>query len=135
MAFLLWTPALSVGVRQFDDQHQALVRMLNDLHTAMMEGRGNDVLGKTLAGLVDYTATHFADEERLLALHGYPELPAHREEHRKLVEQVVALQERYRSSRAGLTVEVMIFLKDWLVQHIQGADRRYGGHLRSRGVA
>ncbi len=134
MAFLKWNPALSVGVRHFDEQHQALIGMLNDLHTAMSEGRGREVLGAILDGLVQYTATHFADEERLMAQHGYPELSAHREEHRRLVERVQGFQAHYRTGRAGLSVELMVFLKDWLVQHIQGADKRYEPFFRARGV-
>jgi hemerythrin len=135
MAFLKWTQAFSVGVALFDEQHRTLVRMLNDLHTAMMDGRGKEVLGPTLDGLVDYTSTHFTDEEQLMARHGYPELEPHREEHRKLVAQVLELREQYRAGRAALTIEVMAFLKDWLVQHIQGTDRRYGAHLHERGVS
>lgn len=134
MAFLTWSQVLSVGVPLFDEQHQRLVRMLNDLHTAMMDGRGKEILGQTLDGLVDYTSTHFTDEERLMAQHGYPELEQHREEHRKLVAQVLELREQHRAGRAALTIEVMAFLKDWLVQHIQGTDRRYGAHFRERGV-
>jgi hemerythrin len=134
MAFLLWTPALSVGVRQFDEQHRSLVGMLNDLHTAMLQGRGKEALGAILDRLVAYAATHFTDEEQLLQRHAYPDLAAHREEHRKLVEQVLVLQEQYRTGRAGLTVAVMVFLKDWLVQHIQVSDRKYGVFFRALGV-
>ena len=34
-----------------------------------------------------------------------------------------------------MTVEVMNFLKDWLSNHIQTSDKKYGPFLNSKGVA
>jgi methyl-accepting chemotaxis protein/hemerythrin len=34
------------------------------------------------------------------------------------------LQTQYRAGKASLTIEVLNFLKDWLVNHIQGVDRK-----------
>jgi hemerythrin len=33
-----------------------------------------------------------------------------------------------------MTIDVMEFVKDWLVKHIMGADKRYVPHLNARGV-
>jgi hemerythrin len=134
MALIPWSPALSVGVRLFDDQHQLLVGMVNDMHAAMAGGKGNLVVGPILDGLIEYTQTHFADEERLLAQHAYPGLAVQRAEHRKLVEQVLALQQKFKSGKSMLSVEVMNFLKSWLLNHIQVEDKQYGPFLNSRGV-
>jgi hemerythrin len=129
-----WSSALSVGVKEFDEQHKVLVTMVNDLHAAMMGGKGNQVLGPILGSLIEYTQTHFAGEERLLAQHGYGALAHHRAEHAKLVQQVVALQQKFQTGKGALTIEVLSFLKDWLVTHIQGEDRQYGAFLNGRGV-
>jgi len=134
MALISWSPALSVGVQLFDDQHQLLVGMVNDMHAAMAEGKGNQVVGPILEGLIEYTQTHFTDEERLLAKHAYPGLVVQRAEHRKLVEQVLALQEKFKSGKSMLSVEVMNFLKSWLLNHIQVEDKQYGPFLNARGV-
>jgi len=33
-----------------------------------------------------------------------------------------------------LSLEVMNFLKDWLMNHIQGSDKKYGPYLNSHGI-
>lgn len=135
MALMEWNPALSVNVKQFDDQHKKLVNMVNDLHDAMKIGKGNEVLGKILAGLITYTASHFADEERLMGTHAYPAIYAHKAEHEKLVKQVLELQQKFKAGQPILTSNVMTFLKDWLVKHIQGEDKKYGVYFNSKGIS
>jgi hemerythrin len=135
MAFMKWTPALSVNVKQFDDQHVKLVDLVNELHDAMKRGKGNEVLGSILDGLISYAATHFAEEERLMNQHAYPEAAHHRQEHAKLVDRVVAFQKKFHSgSNILLSLDVMKFLKDWFVHHIQGVDKKYGAFFNSKGI-
>ena len=92
-------------------------------------------LRKTLSGLINYTATHFNDEERMLTTHAYPGLAAHKAEHAKLVKQVLELQQKFKDGQVMVTHEVMTFLKDWLIKHIQGDDKKYGVYLNSKGIS
>jgi hemerythrin len=131
---MAWSPALSVKIQQFDDQHIKLVNMVNELHDAMKEGKGSVVLGRILNGLISYTSSHFTDEEQLMALHAYPETAAHKVEHEKLVRQVMELQSNFKAGKAILTLDVLMFLKEWLMKHIQGDDKRYGVYLNTKGV-
>ncbi len=135
MSLIVWNSELSVGVPSIDNQHKKLVTLLNQLHDAMMGGKGKEVVGPVLKGLIEYTGTHFKHEEDLFARTGYPEAAAHKKEHADLVRKVVEIQEKYETSGPGiLTIQVMSFLKDWLTKHIQGTDKRYVPHLQSKGV-
>jgi len=55
MALITWNAALSVGVKEIDDQHKKLIDLVNQLNDAMHAGKGRDVLGAVLAELVKYT--------------------------------------------------------------------------------
>jgi hemerythrin len=134
MAFQEWNSSFNINVQQSDDQHQQLVAMINDLHDAMRAGRGNEVLGKTLDGLITYTRTHFADEDLLMTLHDYPEITVHKAEHEKLIGQVLELQQRFSAGQSILTLDVMMFLMNWLMEHIQIVDKKYGVYLNSKGI-
>ena len=131
---MAWSDNLSVNVTQIDEQHKKLVGMLNDLHDAMKQGKGSDVTGKVLSGLVQYVATHFAFEEKLMKEHAYPEYLKHKLEHDTLTKQALDLQKQFQESKPVLTVELMKFLKDWLSNHILGTDKKYGPYLNSKGI-
>lgn len=131
---ITWTPALSVGVASMDGQHQRLIDLINELYRAMKVGQGSAMVGTVLEELVDYTITHFSQEERLMEQAGYAGLAAHREQHRVLTEQVEALRAKSREGRLGLSVEVLEFLKGWLIDHIEGTDKRYGPELSAHGI-
>jgi hemerythrin len=135
MALITWNDNYSVKIKQIDDQHKKLINMLNELHDAMKVGKGKEVLEKILAGLIQYTVTHFAEEERLMKLHNYPDYVQHKKEHNLLMIQVNDVQKQYREGNAVLSQAVMTFLKDWLQNHIQGTDKKYAPFLNSKGVA
>jgi len=129
-----WSANLSVNIKLIDDQHKKLVGMINELHKAMKLKKSNSAMGTILDRLVDYTASHFAVEEKLFAQFGYPEEKIHAELHRKLVAQVVDIQKKFKAGDAMLSMELMTFLKEWLVKHIQGTDKKYTSFLREHGV-
>lgn len=135
MALVVWSEKLSVGVRSIDDQHKKLVMLLNQLHDGMSAGKGKEVVGPVLKGLIDYTASHFKYEEDLFARTGYPEAAEHKQHHADLVKKVIDIQNIYEEKGPSvLTIQVMNFLKDWLTNHIQGSDRKYAPYLKSKGV-
>ena len=108
--------------------------LINELHSAMRQRRSEDVLAGVLERLKQYTVKHFSTEEELFDRFGYPEAPAHKKAHHDLVEKVLAFEQELKNGRAKVTMEIMRFLKDWLVGHIMGTDKRYAPYLNSKGV-
>lgn len=130
-----WSSNYSVGVTSIDAQHQNLFALARELHTAMSGGQGKASTGRVLDRLIQYTVVHFAHEERLMRLHDYPDAPAHRHEHELLTRQVMKFQEDFHAGKAVITVQLLQFLKDWLVKHIQSSDLRFAPCLKHKAVA
>ncbi|NLH15732.1 MAG: hemerythrin family protein [Phycisphaerae bacterium] len=126
MALIEWTSNLSVGVDEMDQQHRKLVSLINQFHDALKVGHGDQIAAGILVQLVQYTQTHFAAEEHLMARFGYPELHNHKKLHAVLVEQVGRMAEKIKSGKMVSPVSIATFLKDWLSQHILGTDKLYG---------
>ena len=120
-----WDSTYSVKVRQFDDDHQELFRILNTLHDGMMARRGHEVLQNVLSELLHYTEQHFAGEEAAMRRAGYPQLQAQIEQHRCFTDKIKEVSAKYEAGSVGISVDMMDFLGDWLAKHIVGMDKQY----------
>jgi hemerythrin len=129
MALMTWSTQLSVGVAELDLQHQRLVAMLNELHDTMSKGQGKTVVQPVLARLVQYTVMHFQTEERMMRAANYVGIDAHAAVHTALTKQVQEFQKRFVAGELNLSINLINFLRDWVVKHIQGTDKQYTNAL------
>ncbi len=134
MALITWEEKMSVKVAEFDKHHQRLVLMINELHEAMVTRKTGDVLRKIVDELIKYTATHFAAEEKYFDQFNYPNALAHKKEHRDFVEKVIDVNRGLNENRVMLSMEIMNFLKDWLINHINGTDKKYSSFFNQKGL-
>jgi hemerythrin len=134
MAFIGWDSEFSVGVKSFDEEHQKLFGYVNKLHMGLVSGDSLSEMGKVLDGLIEYTASHFTHEELLMEENGYPDLTVHKKEHEDLVKMVSDFKVRYEQGKASFSLELMSFLKDWLMIHIKGTDMNYKSYFNAKGI-
>ncbi len=131
---LEWNTGFATGVSRFDNEHKNLFAMVNDLHDAMQNKKSREAVGSVLNRLIDYTAKHFAGEEEQLTRTAYPDFAAHKREHEKLVEQALGLKAKFDAGETLPAQGVIDFLQGWLINHIQGVDKKYGPHLNKNGL-
>lgn len=134
MAIFAWNESYSVHVRKMDAQHQDLFEIINGLAEAMSGGKGDAVIRDTVDQLAVYTRTHFLQEETLMRRTGYPGLAAHREQHRKLMEDVEQYKRALDEGRSASPVSLLNFVRQWLAHHIRESDKAYSDHLNAQGV-
>jgi len=125
-----WDDSFLLDIDRIDGQHRRLVDMVNRLAAAMSEGKGADVLGEIFDGLKAYTVEHFGTEEELFDRYGYPGGAKHKQVHADLLAKVVEFETEFKAGRTSLSRELLLFLKDWLVNHIKGTDTAYAPFLR-----
>jgi hemerythrin len=137
MVVIKWSEAMSVGVPAVDHDHKILIGLINSLGEASGgEDDKTQVIAGALAVLIAYTQYHFEREEKMMEACGYPDLPAHRDEHRALTREVLALKDRFLESESDLTVdEMLIFLTGWLSHHILLQDMEYREHAEGNPAA
>jgi hemerythrin len=134
MALMTWNKNYSVGVQTIDSQHTVLFDILNDLHAAMMKGQAQSLTGPLLRKLLDYTNTHFKQEEAMMVAAKYPGLADHKIKHCELVKQVDDYVARYERGEITLNLHLLNFLRDWLTNHIQKVDMAYSACLIEHGA-
>lgn len=128
-----WSETLNVGIQEVDEQHRALSDHLNALAEAVGANSEMAALRPILDDLADDARTHFALEESLMRVSNYPEFQAHKQLHEALMGQMLALQERLDRGEGTINFELLHYLKVWLSNHIDEADRRFGAYFLSIG--
>lgn len=124
--FFNWNDSLNTGVEQIDAQHRHLVVLINRLYDEFTASSAVDC-APYLEELEEYVRLHFSDEEALLESADLPEegKARHREAHRVFETGLERFVSRYRADSAMLSMELLAWLRDWLLLHIGGADRIY----------
>ncbi|HEX7556382.1 MAG TPA: bacteriohemerythrin, partial [Leptolinea sp.] len=108
--------------------------LINQLHDAMKTGKGSSEAGAILKGLTDYTHYHFVAEENLLEKNSYPGLLSQQSKHKAFVAKLQEFELNMKSKDLGIGMKISQFLKDWLVEHISGEDKKYGNYLNNKGI-
>lgn len=134
MALITWSEKYAVHVKEFDQQHQKLVTLINDLHDAMKAGKGKEVTELILDELISYTDYHFKAEEKLMKQHTYSAFDTHISEHKGFVAKVTEFKNAYLKGKATLSLDIATFLRDWLINHINGTDKKYSDFFKDKGV-
>lgn len=122
--FISWKAEYSLGIPHIDEQHKRLVFLINELNESLDSSDTHDSTLEVLLSLRDYTVYHFAEEERLMMEYNYPNLIAHREEHKLFIEDINDLCFDFKNGHK-ITTKLLDFLKNWLIDHILGTDQDY----------
>lgn len=133
--FIEWNAELSVGIEEIDAQHKVLLSLLNDMHEAIQQQRSREVAKEILEKLMDYTRIHFAVEESLMRILGYPGYEEHKQQHVELMLSIGELSRKMERGKITIGFELQYFLKNWLTKHIIGTDKDYTGYFLQAGIA
>lgn len=125
MPLLEWDKSFELGIKQYDEHHMYLVALLNEAYDNFIGGANTEILGAVLDKLIDYATYHFAAEEQWMDVQGYEGLTRHREEYNTFSRRVVEIRNDFHEGKTHLSLEVLIFLKDWLSDHILRTDAGY----------
>jgi len=129
MEIVKWTEQYSVGIKEIDNQHKSLIIIINELFTLMSEGKAKDNLNNIFDHLTEYTKKHFLIEETMLYKYAYQDLEQHKLEHAKFIEKLNNLKSDFNQGKVTISLEILNFLKDWLLNHIKISDKKYSVHI------
>ncbi len=131
--FLKWSDDYSIGLQEIDNQHKKLLDIINKLYMAFTNREEDVVMEDILTEMANYTNYHFGTEERYFKQFGYKDALDHLEQHKNYITRLSTFQDDFKNNRK-ITYSVMNFLRNWLVNHIQGIDRDYVALFKENGV-
>ena len=123
-----WDARYALGLPEIDEQHQELFNIINDVWRVQVLNSGSEALDAIIARLERYTQQHFSAEEALMSAENYPQLAAHCAAHRQFIERVARERKTVRE-RGAVSLDLLHFLRDWLLRHIRESDADYARHI------
>lgn len=130
MDHVAWDETMSVGVGILDDDHKRLLEMFNGLLKTGVVTKSKDDLIPLIESLRDYTDVHFRREEAFMERHAFPDLETHKAAHRYFVDEVEKLAGELGGDHTMmLRIDLILLLKEWLIEHIQTTDKQYQPYL------
>lgn len=129
-----FTKELETGNQLIDSEHRQLIDALNGLLAACSTGKGRAELVNTAKFLQDYTAKHFADEEKLQIQSQYPDYMNHKRYHEDFKKVVAKICDKLDKEGATIALvgEVNSAIAGWLINHIKKEDVKVATHIKSR---
>jgi len=117
-------------VPEIDQQHQKLVSMLNGLNEAVKNKESRNDIYRIIDDVIAYTCLHFENEEQLMAQAGYPEIEAHKDKHKQLVQEALHLKEKLDNVGEEMFTD---WFNHWpfarVLAHIQYADTQIKDYI------
>jgi len=120
------------GIGTFDEQHRALAAMVGRLGAEFAAGRDAPRLRSAVGELIAFARAHFAAEEALMDRYAIADREAHKEAHRRLLQDLSSLA---KPSPRSSTVLSAGFLQRWLLCHVDSADKELARQLLAQGYS
>jgi hemerythrin len=127
MAQVIWQDSYSIGINTIDIQHKQLFDIINKIYIASEQDSDLEVIMPLFDQLQDYTRYHFDEEEKYFTTLTPSDIEHHKNEHQFFINELKKIKQQ--SLRIGaISLGLIYFLNDWLVDHIQTEDPKYLDH-------
>ena len=129
-----WDDKYSVGISMIDDEHKEFIAIINKA-VAIKENNDNPVeVREILYKMIKYAFKHFATEETYMKKFNFPEFQLHRNEHLDFTDKTFANHNKVIMGDYQIANEILEYLKQWFVNHIQETDRKYIECFKKNGL-
>lgn len=123
-----WSEAFEIGVESVDQEHKSIVENFEKLYQLMRQGTGHAYYKELISFLENYVNDHFTHEEAFQKSINYPRFNEHVRAHSWFKSQVKLIAEnvKNRSVEDKDLIQINLFIRDWLANHILVEDAKIG---------
>lgn len=127
---IAWDPKFSVDVPEIDNHQKKMFALFNALIDLKHQNSDPKALANMISEINDYGKLYFSTEERILRKRGYPDREIHARAHRRFIRSAISLRREIAEDVDNLTMDTILELRNWLVDHITTSDSLYVPFLR-----
>jgi hemerythrin len=125
-----WEPAFSVDVEEIDVHQKKMFALFNELIELKQQKADPKIIANLVSDINDYGKLYFTTEEKILKERQYPDRDMHARGHRRFIRNAISLRREIVEDVDNLTMEGILSLRDWLIEHILTSDVLYVPFLR-----
>lgn len=125
-----WDPTFSVDVQEIDNHQKKMLDLFNELIDLKQKKADPKAVANLISEINDYGKLYFSAEEKILRKRKYPDREIHSRAHRRFIRSAISLRREIAEDIANLTMDTILELRNWLVDHIKTSDSLYVPFLR-----
>ncbi len=120
-----WNNKYSFGISIIDEEHKEFIDIINKVVAVKENNDDPEEVREILYKMIKYALKHFATEEAYMRKFNFPEFQLHRNEHLDFINKTFDNINKVINGDYQVADEIFEYLKQWLVNHIHGTDRKY----------
>lgn len=124
MALLQWKDQYATGIEAVDHEHRELIDLINKLHDELTAHCSEETVDAFFGDLYRAISAHFALEERFMSERRYDQLPQHKTDHERLLDDIRDIMDSDRSGGEPVQAALAARLDAWFSRHFETHDAR-----------
>ena len=125
MCFEFWDEKFSVGMKDIDDQHKELFKMISYLRNAVKSGKEKEMLINIIENFLYITLASFRLEEEYMSKYNLNNLESHISEHKSFVTRIEDFKNSFTCSDTMSALHGLDYFILWMTFHITEFDKEY----------
>ncbi len=120
-----WKGKFSVGISIIDQEHKKLIDIINKAIIVEEQNYNHEETKELIGEMLEYSEKHFSTEEAYMKKFEFPEYQLHRKEHLNFTDKALMSYNKLIKGDYHIAKEILEYLMQWLVNHIQVTDKAY----------
>jgi hemerythrin len=129
-----WDDKYCVGISIIDEEHKEFIDIINKAIVTKENNDNPEGVKEVLREITNYVLTYFKTEEAYMIEFNYPEYQDHKEEHHDFTIKIIAYLDKVIKGDYQIANDILEDLKSWLVNHIQGTDKKFVDCCKENGL-
>ena len=132
MNLIEWKDDLRIGYDEIDEEHEALVRLINESYTKVAPSKHRAEMEAFFDKVIDAVKGHFSHEETIMRERAYPDYQAHKTDHDRLLSDIADIAGDFAAGVYDYDPDKAFGerISAWFVNHIKTHDARLCQTLR-----
>jgi len=130
-----WENDYSINVAVIDEEHKQFISIINKAIAAIHNNNDGEKISEALNAMTLYAVSHFKNEEKYMITFDYQEYILHKREHKNFLKKTIDFCKNVTHGNNNISGSLHKYLKKWLEEHIQVADKKLTECFNKNGLS